>query len=67
MIDGINAIDTCYIYQLMYNFQLHGSKIFDSQILINSSTQNIDVSLAKTFQKNLSKEHQKYGVIDQGK
>ena len=51
----------------MSNFQLPGSKTFDSQILMHSCTQNNDVSLAKKFQKHLSKEHRKHRVIDQGK
>ena len=29
-------------------------------------TQKKDVSLAKGFQKHMSKEHRKHGVIDQG-
>ena len=45
--NGINAIYKQYIYQLMSNVQLPGSKTFDSQILIHSCTQNNDVSLAK--------------------
>ena len=34
---GINAIDNCYIYQLMSNVQLNGSKIFDPQIHMYTS------------------------------
>ena len=67
MVDCINAIDKRYIYQLMSNAQLTGSKNFHSQILMDSCTQNNDVSLDKKPQKNLSKEHRKHGVIDQGK
>ena len=51
----------------MYNVQLPGSKTFHSQILMHSSTQNIDVSLAKQFQKHQSNDHQKHRVIDKGK
>ena len=51
VVDGLNAIDKRYIYQLMSNVQLLGSKTFDSQILIKYFTQNNDVSLAKEFQK----------------
>ena len=29
VVDGINAVDKRYIYQMMYTFQLPGSKIFD--------------------------------------
>ena len=47
VLDGLNAVDKRYIYQLMYNVQLTGSKIFDSQIKMNTRNQNNDVSLAK--------------------
>ena len=47
VIDGLNAIDKSYIYQLMYNVQLTGSKKFDSNILMHYLTQNNDFSLAK--------------------
>ena len=65
VVDGINAIGNSYIYQLMSNVQLTGSKKFDSHILMHSCTQKNDVSLAKKPQKYLSKEHRKHGVIDQ--
>ena len=67
MVDDINAIDKCYIYQLMSTVQLTGSKTFDSQILMHSFTQNNGAILAKQYRKHLSKEHFKHGVIDQGK
>ena len=51
----------------MPNFQLPGSKLLDSQILMHYCTQNNDVSMAREFQKHLSKEHQKRGVVDQVK
>ena len=47
VVDGINAIDKRYIYQLMSNVQLPGSKIFDSQILMHSCKSKKDVSLDK--------------------
>ena len=34
LFDGINAIEKRYIHQLMSNFQLPGSKTFDSQIIM---------------------------------
>ena len=64
---GINDIDKQYIYQLISNVQLPASICFDSHIVMHSSTQNNDVNMAKESQKNLYKEYQKYGVIDQGK
>ena len=42
---------TSVIYiKLIYNVQLPGSKTFDSHIIMNSFTQNNDVSLSKKFQ-----------------
>ena len=67
VIGGLNNINNCFIYQIIYNVQLTGSKTFDSQILLHSFTQNNDVSLDKESQKHLSKEHIKHGVIDQVK
>ena len=64
MVDSLNGIDNLYIYQLMSNVQLPGSKTFGSQILMHSFTQKDDVRLAKHFQKNMSKEHRKHGFID---
>ena len=51
----------------MSNVQLTASKTFDSQILMHCCTPKKYVSLAKQFQKHLSKEHRKHGVIDQVK
>ena len=47
VVDGINAVDKCYIYKLMSNFQLPGSIRFDSQMQILTGKQRDDVSLAK--------------------
>ena len=35
-VDGPNAVDKSYIYQLMSNFQLPRSNIFDSQMQIHT-------------------------------
>ena len=51
----------------MSNVQLPGFKKIDSQILMHYYTQNNDVSMAKEFQKHLSKDHRKHEVTDQGK
>ena len=56
---GINAVDNRYIYQLIYNIQLTGPNIFDSQMQMYNINQNNDVSLAKEFQQHLAKEHKK--------
>ena len=67
VVDGINAVDKCYIYQLMSNFQIPGSNSLYSRMQMHNSNQNNDVSLAKEFQQHLTKEHRKNGVIDQVK
>ena len=50
----------------MYNVKLTGSKIFDSQIIMHSCTPKKYFSLAKEFQKHMSKDNCKHGFIDQG-
>ena len=64
VVDGINTTDNRYIYQLISNIQLPGSKIFDSQIPMHYFTQNNDVSLDKLKKKHLSKKHWKHGVTE---
>ena len=39
VVDGINAVDKRYIYQLMSTVQLPGSKIFDSQMQMHTGNQ----------------------------
>ena len=53
VVDGINAVDKCYIYQLMFTVQLPVSNIFDLKMKIHTGNQNYDVSLAKKFQHYL--------------
>ena len=55
LVYGLNSIDKRYIYQLMPNVQLTGSKIFGSQIIMHSITQNMDINIAKEFKKHLPK------------
>ena len=47
VVDGINAVEKRYIYQLISNIQLTGSVRFDSQIKMHTGTEKKDVSLAK--------------------
>ena len=47
VVDGLNAVDKRYIYQLMSTVQLPGSNIFDSYIQIHTGNQNNYVGLAK--------------------
>ena len=52
VVDGLNSIYKRYIYQLISNVQLLGSKTFYSYILMHSCTEKNDVSLdriLKTF------------------
>ena len=51
----------------MSKVQLPGSSRFDSQIKINTGTENKDVSLAQELQNHLEEEHRQNGAIDQGK
>ena len=67
MVDGLNVIDKQYMYQLMSTVQLSVLKTFDSHILMHSCTPKHYVSLSKEFQKYLSKDDRKHGVVDQGK
>ena len=66
VLDGLSAVDNRYIYQLMSNVQLPGSKRFDFQMQMHTSNQNNDIILAKEFQQHLTKGHRKNGVFDQG-
>ena len=43
VVDGLNAVDKRYIYQLMSNVKIHGSKIFDSQIQMHTGNLKDDV------------------------
>ena len=67
VVDDLNFIYKLYMYQSIYNVQLPRSRIFESHILMHSCTPKNDVSLAKEFQKHLSKDYHKYGVIGQVK
>ena len=67
VVDGLNAVDKGYIYQLMSKVQLPGSIRFDSQIKTHTGTEKKDVSLAMEFKDYLEGEHRKNGFIDQGK
>ena len=67
VVDGLNAVDKRYIYQLMSTVQLPGSVRFDSQIKMHTGTEKYDVSLAQEFKEHLEKEHYKDVAIDQGK
>ena len=67
MVDGLNADDKHYIYQLMSKVQLPGSVRFDSHIKMHTGTEDKDVSLAQEFKNHPEEEHRQNGAIDQGK
>ena len=46
VVDGLNAVDKCYIYKLMSKVQPPGSIRFDSHIKIHTGTEKKDVSFA---------------------
>ena len=66
VVDGLNAVDKRYIYQLMSTVQLPGSNRFDSWMQIHTGNQKYDISLVKEFQHHLKNKHRKNGVFDQG-
>ena len=47
VVNGLNAVDKRYIYQLMSKVQFLGSVIFDSQIKMHTGTEKKDVSLSR--------------------
>ena len=47
VVDGLNDVDKCYIYQLISTVQLTGSNRFDSRMQIHTDSQKDDVILAK--------------------
>ena len=53
VVDGLNAVDKRYIYQLMSKVQLPGAVIFDSHIKMHTGTEKKDVSLAREFKDHL--------------
>ena len=67
MVDDINTIEKRFMNQLRSTVQLPGSKKFEKHILMHSCIPKKDFSLAKQFQKHLSKDDCKHGFIDEGK
>ena len=64
VVDGLNAVDKHYIYQLMSKYKLPGSIIFDSHIKIHTGTEKKYVSLAREFKDHLEGEH-RIGLRDE--
>ena len=55
VVDGLNAVDKCYIYPLTSTVQLPGSNLFYSQMQMYTGNKKYDLSLAKEFQHHLTK------------
>ena len=67
VVDGLNAVDKRYIYQLMSKVQLPGSVRFYSQIKMYTCTgKQKKISIAQEFKDHLEEEHLQNGAIDQG-
>ena len=47
VVDGLNAVGKCYIYQFMSNVRLLRTNIFDSYMTMHTGNQKNDVSLSK--------------------
>ena len=54
VLDGLIDTDKGFIFHLMPNVKLPGSKRFVTQITVHTATQNTDVILSQGFQKYLS-------------
>ena len=65
--DGLNATYKRLILHLMANFQLPGNERFDTQMKLHTATKNTDMSSALEFQKYLSNESRKPGILDNRK
>ena len=49
---------------MMETVPILGSKQFDAKMAVHIVTQNTEVSLALKFQKHLSNESRKHGILD---
>ena len=67
VVDGLNAINKRFIFQLIATLKLPYAKSYDTHMVMHTGTRTSDVSLAREFQKHLSGAAHKYGVIDQVK
>ena len=67
VLDGLNAIEKRFLFQLLSTVKLTGAKGYDTQMVMHTGTRASDVSLDSKFQKHLSTAARKHGVIEQGK
>ena len=64
IVDGINAVDKRYIYQLMSSVQFPGSNRLISHMQMNTGNRKYDKRLVKYFQRHLTKYYRNNGLID---
>ena len=67
VVDGLNSTNKWFISMLMPTVQLPGAASYDSQMTMNTSNTNTDISLAREFQKHISSPTRAYGLLDHGK
>ena len=53
MVDGLNATDKQFIFQLMTTLQLTGSKDYDTHMEMHSAIHKSNFGLTQEFQKYL--------------
>ena len=66
-VDGLKATAKTFIFQLMATVKLPGSKGYDTQMIVHSTTSTDDVSVVREFQKHFSNASHKHVLIDQVK
>ena len=67
VVGGLNYTDKKFLTMIIITVQLHVSAYYDSQMVMNTSTTNTDISLAREFQKHLSEPTRSHGLLDHGK
>ena len=67
VVDGLNATEKRFLFQLISGVQLPGEKGYDTYTVMHTGTSTYNVILAREFLKHLSTVARKHGVIGQGK
>ena len=67
VVDIHNDTERRLILHLIATLQLTDSQMYDTQMVMNTSTQNSDVRLAQKVQNHLSNASQKHSILDNGK
>ena len=64
-VDGPDAIEKVFLFQLISTVQLPVAEGYDAQIVTHTVTRTYGVSLARKLRKHLSPAALKHGVKDQ--